>query len=132
MTLRRYLIVMAIGSILCWLAWIFLLWSVDPTDSGGLSFAFFYTSLFLAVVGTFSVFGFVLRWLVLPTEAVVFRHVKQTFRQSILIGGMLVLLLWLRAHQLLAWWNVILLAGLFFFVEGIIFSNRKFTTTTYV
>lgn len=131
MTLRRYLFLMSVASLLCWLAWIFVLLSIDPATSGLLGFMFFYLSLWLAVVGSFSVLGFLARRLVIHEDEIVFRHVKQTFRQSIIVASLTVLALLFLAHELLAWWNVMLLILAAVFVEGIIFTNRRYRGAPY-
>lgn len=131
MTLRQYLILMSIGTILCWVAWLFVVWSIDPSDAGTLGFLFFYISLFLAIVGSFSVFGFLVRRAIIKDDELVFRHVKRTFRQSIFVATLIVFVLFLLAEHLLTWWNLILLLGLCVFLEAIVFTNRKYSNTNY-
>ena len=131
MTLRQYLVLMSLGTGLCWIAWFFILFSVDPIQAGRLVFFFFYVSLFMAVVGTFSVLGFLIRRWVVKDDELVFRHVKRTFRQSIFIAAVLIVVLMLLSNRLLAWWNLVLLLGLCIFLEAIVFTNRKFSNRTY-
>lgn len=126
MTLRHYLILMSIGAFICWLAWFFVLSSVDPTQAKFLGFLFFYISLFLALAGTTSVIGFLIKKLVLKDDQVVFHHVKSTFRQGILISTLIIIGLILLQVKLLAWWSAILLTLIFTAIEGIIFTNRKY------
>lgn len=132
MTLRSYLFLMSIATLLCWLAWFLVLFSVDPTGSGFLGFLFFYASLFLAIVGSGSVLGFVARRSFLPSDEVVFRHVKQTFRQSILFSGFIFLALILLERRWLSWWSLLILLLLVVAVETIIFTNRKYRNGSYV
>jgi len=126
MTLRQYLILMSVGAAICWMAWIFVLGSTDPTEAGFFGFLFFYCSLFLALAGTFSVFGFLIKKIILKNDEIVFHHVKSTVRQGMLVAGFIILGLILLQVKLLAWWNGILLILLFAVVEGIIFTNRKY------
>lgn len=132
MTLRQYLVLMSIGAAICWLAWIFVLGSVDPEQAGFFGFLFFYTSLFLALNGTFSVIGFLIKKLILKDDQIVFHHVKSTFRQGMLIAGVIIFALILLQIKLLTWWNGILLLLLFAVIEGIIFTNRKYNNRNYV
>lgn len=127
MTLRLYLILMSIGALVCWLAWFFVLGNVDPTQSGFFGLLFFYTSLFLALTGTFSVVAFLIKKIILKNDEIVFHHVKSTFRQGMLAAGTIILGLILLQMKLLAWWNGILLILLFAVIEGIIFTNRKYS-----
>ena len=126
MTLRLYLILMSVGALMCWLAWFFVLGSVEPEQAGFFGFLFFYASLFLALAGTFSVIGFLIKKIILKNDQIVFHHVKSTFRQGMLVAGIIILGLILLQIKLLTWWNGILLVLLFAAVEGIIFTNRKY------
>jgi hypothetical protein len=80
----------------------------------------------LALAGTFSVFGFLIKKIILKNDEIVFHHVKSTVRQGMLVAGFIILGLILLQVKLLAWWNGILLILLFAVVEGIIFTNRKY------
>lgn len=126
MTLRQYLILMSIGALICWLAWFFVLGSVDPGQAGFFGFLFFYASLFLALAGTFSVIGFLVKKIILKDDQIVFHHVRSTFRQGVLVATVIILGLILLQTKLLTWWDGILLLALFAAVEGIIFTNRKY------
>ena len=125
MSLRQYLILMSIATLLCWVAWFFVLNYITP-DGGWLALFFFYCSLFLAIVGTFSVSGFLARRFLVKNDEVVFRHVRRTFRQSLLLAIIIIFALMLLSARLRAWWNGIVLIIFFFFLEAVIFTNRKF------
>ncbi len=132
MTLRFYLILMSIGTVICWVAWFFVLTGLDPNTAGLLGFLFFYSSLFLALVGTFSIIGFMVRRKILKDDELVFRHVKKTFRQGILLSTLVLTVLFLLQIQLLTWWVAILLAVLYAILESIIFTNRKYNNNDYL
>ncbi len=132
MTLRQYLILMTIGTLLCWVAWIFIIFETSPYDASMLALLFFYFSLFLAIVGTFSVLGFLIRRRIIKNDDIVFRHVRHTFRQSIIIASLIIITLILLSQNLLAWWNAGLLILLFLFIEGVVFTNRKYSNGEYV
>ncbi len=126
MTLRHYLILMSLGAFICWLAWFFVLGSIDPTQAQFFGFLFFYLSLFLALTGTISVIGFLIKKIILKDDQVVFHHVKSTFRQGTLTALLIIFGLILLQIKLLAWWSAILLVLLFTTIEGIIFTSRKY------
>ncbi len=126
MTLRQYLILMSIGAFICWLAWFFVVSSIDPTQTSFFGFLFFYLSLFLALTGTVSVMGFLVKKIILKEDRVVFHHVKSTFRQGMLAALIIISGLILLQIKLLAWWSAILLVLFFTAVEGIIFTSRKY------
>jgi hypothetical protein len=123
---------MTIGTVICWLAWFFVLFNIDPENAGLLGFTFFYTTLFLAVVGLSSVVGFLLKQKKTLQDEAIFRQVKKTFIQGIVLGIFIDLILILRQFHLLFWWNAIFLVILYVLIEGVIFSNRKYHNRDYV
>lgn len=132
MSLRFYLALMSIGTLLCWVAWFFVVMNIGPDEAGFMGMAFFYTSLFMALVGTVSVLGFIIRQKMVKNEDVVLRHVSHTFRQSVFVALLVISTLYLKAHDLLAWWNLVLLVVLFIVLEGVVFTKRKFNNVDYV
>ncbi len=126
MNLKQYLILMSLGTIVCWSVWFIVLGNVDPTDSGWLGFAFFYLSLFLSLAGTFSVIGFFVKQKFSKNDTVIFKHVRHAFRQGILLSILLIISLLLLQLELLNWLTGILLVVLFLILESILLSARKF------
>jgi len=118
---------MSIGALICWLAWFFVIVSIDPKTAGFLGFGFFYLSLFLALTGTFSTIGFLIRKKIVKNDEVVFHHVKHTFRQGIFISITVIAVMLLLQEGLLTWWNGIMLIILFFILESVVFTNRKYS-----
>lgn len=132
MTLRQYLFLMSFATLLCAVSWFFVLNAFDPEKAGLMGFIFFYVSLFFTLVGAVSVFGFLLRRAVQRDEEVIFRHVKRTFRQGILISGFIIVVLIFLQFSLLSWWVAILLGLMYAILEGIIFTHRKHSNCDYV
>ncbi len=132
MTLKQYLLLMATGTIMCWIAWLFILFNISPEQAGLVGFAFFYTSLFLGTVGIFSVIGLLLKKRKTDKDEMIFRQVKRTFKQGILFGAFIILSLILLQFNLLFWWNAILLALLYIVLEGAIVTGRKYNNRDYV
>ncbi|MEK7625678.1 MAG: hypothetical protein AAB467_05030 [Patescibacteria group bacterium] len=132
MSLRLYLFLMTLGTLLAWIAWAFVVVDLSPLDGNLISLISFYLSLLMAITGSFSVIGFALKKLILKNDDIVFRHVKRTFRQGILTGLAVILVLFLLSQGLLFWWNSIILALFFLFVEIIIFTNYKHNNDSYV
>ena len=132
MNLKQYLSLMSLGTILCWIIFVLVLFNFDPFFSGNIALAFFYISLFLATTGTVSVFGFLLKKLIIKNDEIIFRHIKKTFRQGIIFSCFLVTFLFLSHEKLMNWLNGFLLVSLYLFIEGIIFTNRKHKNNDYV
>lgn len=108
MTLRSYLIIMIIATIICWGAFIFTLWTINPEITNWLGFLLFYLSLFLALSGTAAIVGFLIRFVGLKHE-LAFYSVKTAFRQSFLFAFLIVAILFLSAYNLFSWLNLFLL-----------------------
>lgn len=132
MTLRQYLFLMSLSTLICSVAWLFVIFNIDPINTDSINFIFFYASLFLSLLGITSIVSLLIKVKIFKSEDVVFRHVKKTFRQGAVIASMIVLLLILQQYQLLTWWNLFILMVLGILIETIIFSNRKFSNRDYV
>lgn len=126
------MIIMSIASAVCWAVWTAVIFFYDPQTAGTVGFTLFYASLFLAVLGTFSVIGFIIRAKIIKNEEVVFRYVKKTFRQGFIFSCFITLTLLLLQIRLLTWWNFFLLVVFYIFLEAIIFTQRKYQNRNYV
>lgn len=132
MTLRQYLLIMAVATLICWLIWVLVLFIYDPYAAGLVGFALFYTSLFLSILGTYSIIGFVVRIKILKNDEIVFRHIKHTFRQGMFFASFIIITMILAQNKILTWWNFSLLLVFFVFVEGLLFASRKHQNHDYV
>lgn len=108
MTLKHYLIWMAVGTLVAWGAFWLVITYVNPETAGTLGFTLFYVAIFLGVTGTFTLLGFAWRYFRHRDEPL-YRHVSISFRQGIFLALMLVIALFLQQQGLLTWWNLILL-----------------------
>ncbi|MCX6796045.1 MAG: hypothetical protein NTW06_00935 [Candidatus Falkowbacteria bacterium] len=108
MTLKQYLITMIIVTLICWLIWFYIIWSVNPETTNWFGFSLFYFSLFLALSGTASIMGFFVRFVALKKE-LAYRLVKEAFRQSFLFAGLIIISLVLLSKGLFSWLNLLLL-----------------------
>lgn len=112
MTLRKYLLLMTLGTLVSWFGFGMVVTYLNPDIAGTLGFLFFYLSLFLSVTGTLTILGFGWRY-VRHRDEVLFRHVSISFRQGALLGLMVVASLFLESKSLLTWWNLgLLIVGL--------------------
>ncbi|PIT87855.1 MAG: hypothetical protein COU31_00800 [Candidatus Magasanikbacteria bacterium CG10_big_fil_rev_8_21_14_0_10_40_10] len=126
MTLRQYLLLMSVGTALCWLIWLMVIANINPEEGNLIGFLFFYSSLFGALVGTFSVIGFIIKKKANKNDLVVFHHVHHTFRQGILIGLLVVSALIMMQLKFLNLTTGIILLIFFLFLESLIFAGRKY------
>lgn len=124
MTFRDYLIVMSLATAAAWAGWVVVLFSIDPTSAGMLGFAFFYLTLSVALLGTFSIAGAAVRVWMRPEE-LVSRHVAKAFRHGILLSGLFVGSLVLLSHQWLTWWVMVLFVVLLALIELAFLSAKR-------
>lgn len=103
MTLRQYLLTMAVATALSWVAWALVLMHVDPLYASVGGFFFFYASLFLSLVGTLAIMMFAVR--AKMGRQPLFRSVEKSFHDAIGLAALLVSLLALRGALLLRVWN---------------------------
>jgi len=124
MTFKDFLIVMALATVAAWAGWIVVLYSIDPTSAGWLGFVFFYATLSVALVGTFSIAGAGLRvWF--KRQELASRHVSRSFRQSILLACLIMGSLALVSQGLFTWWVMTLLVAMVGLVELVFMSAQK-------
>ena len=124
MTLRQYLFWMALATALCWLGWLSVVWTVDPSETRLLGLVLFYATFCLALIGTFSVLGLGMRALVRRQDPVS-RHAATSFRQSVLLTCLLAGALALQSNALLTWWNLLLFIGTMTVLEFFLISVRS-------
>jgi len=90
MSLKKYLLLMSATTLVAYVLVAAIIYNFDPLQSGLIIIVFFYASLMLALIGTFSVLGFLIRHLFDP-RGVIFRQVITSFRQSIWLSALMVI-----------------------------------------
>ena len=107
---------MTLATLLCWASFIIVVNSVNPFNTSVLGFIFFYSSLFLSLIGTLSLLGFLLRHL-LNKNQFISEQVVISFRQSIWLSIIIIVGLYLQSQKLAAWWNLLILLFLMLVLE---------------
>ena len=125
MTLRQYLFTMIFATILCWIAWGFVLVNIDPFQASTYSFAFFYITLFFALIGTISVVTFAITGFLSKNRLPMFRHVQKSFQISLFISTIIIILLFLLGNRLLNIWNFTIFLLVIALTSSFVFSNKK-------
>jgi hypothetical protein len=116
MSLKKYLFLMVSATILCWAVFVFVLFFINPKTAGLTGALFFYASLFLGLLGIFSILGFLSRYF-LGLRIMAFRQVKIAFRQGAMLALLLTGSLFLQGQRLLVWWNTLLFILLLSIIE---------------
>lgn len=124
MSLKKYLIVMALSNAGLWAAWVLVLYNLDPKESGRMALVLFYASLFLALAGTFSLLGFFVRSLFFR-QTPLFKHLNVSHRQGFLLSAVVTASLLLQAARLFAWWNGFILLAMATGVEYLVVSRQR-------
>ena len=124
MTLRQYLIAMSIMTLVCWVAWFYIIMIIDPTLTNWIGFLLFYLALSLALAGTAALAGFIIRFAALK-QKLVFYSVKEAFRQSFLFSALIIASLLLLAQGLFTWLNLGLLIVSLSVLEFFLISYEK-------
>jgi hypothetical protein len=123
MSLKKYLIIMSFMTLFCWLAWVGVLFNINPNEAGIIGLSLFYISLFFALVGSFSLLGFFVRvWF--THETIIYRHLGISTRQSLWFAILVVVTLLFKRTDLLRWWSGGLLIIFLIILEFFFLSRR--------
>ncbi len=122
MTVKLYATIMLIATLVSWSSWFLVLIMVSPKNAGALGFTLFYSSLFLGVMGTFSLIGLLIRHIRAKNRFIV-EKVIDSFRQAFWFSSLVVTALLLQSKNQLTWWNALLLVLIvatleFFFISA--------------
>ncbi|MFA5420818.1 MAG: hypothetical protein WC280_02215 [Patescibacteria group bacterium] len=123
MSLKRYLIIMTFLSLILWLAFSFIAVVIEPDTVNWIGMLFFYSSLFLALSGTFTLLGFFIRYSILK-KGLSLHISKKSFRQSFLLSSLIVSVLFMLSQSLFSWLNVIIIILILSFLEYIFMSEK--------
>ena len=114
----------AVATAICWTVFLFISSVVNPELTSWLGFALFYLALFMAVSGTASLIGFLVRFVALRHE-LVFYAVKIAYRQSFMFALFIVVTLILLSQGLFTWLNLFMLIAVFVIAEMVMINSQK-------
>ncbi|PKL72529.1 hypothetical protein CVV26_00760 [Candidatus Kuenenbacteria bacterium HGW-Kuenenbacteria-1] len=105
MSLKVYIFLISICTILCWVSFGIVLWNINPFEAEIGGFILFYFSLFLSLMGVIALGGSLIRMKLhrnklIPKQAII------AFRQAIWFSGLIIFFLILQGFNLLYWWNI--------------------------
>ncbi len=122
MSLRIYLLLLLIVTLVCWGLFAFILFGVDP-EGGKLGVIAFYAALGFAVMGTYALLGYVIRSRLSRGEEL-YANLGVSLRQGLLLTIGFIGVLLLQSIRLLNWWDGCLLVGFLVLLE-FFFLSRK-------
>ena len=124
MPLTKYLFFMVVATLLCFVALALVIFLVDPVESGNTGIAIFYASGFLTVVGTASIIGFLFRYY-FHTREFASVQVRNSFRQAVWLGVLVIGILMLQRANLITWWILLILVLILTVLEMLTLSFKK-------
>ncbi|MSR85239.1 hypothetical protein EXS71_02260 [Candidatus Uhrbacteria bacterium] len=126
MHFKTFLWCMILATLIAWGGWLFVLFTVDPQEAGFVGAILFYTTLFVALVGSMTTMGLLYRIILRKRQPVLAREVKIAFRHSIMLSVMGLLSLILSATGFLFWWNFLALVIIALAIEyGFLLVNES-------
>jgi len=125
MSISRFLVILAIATGLCWLAWVAVLLFMNPQENNGFSLVLFYLSLTFSLLGTLLFVGYVIRGVTNEAE-LPYKQVRVATRQAALFSALIIISLILQSQRFLTWWNLLILIILLSFVELFFISYKKY------
>lgn len=111
-------------TVIAWALWAYVIWTVNPFETNMVGFVLFYSSLFLSLTGTAAIFGFLVRFVAMKKQ-LVFRSVKEAFRQSFLFSILVIASLILLSKNLFTWVNISFLIGVVTVLEFFLLGYDK-------
>lgn len=115
----KYLTIIGIAGIIGWFGWIITLTKLNPFESTGMALGFFFITLFIALMCTFTILGFYFRVWIYKNE-IYYKHINISLRQGIMLGLIVVISLALQLLGVLNWLSGFLLVIIMLLIEAYI------------
>ncbi|MBU0670831.1 MAG: hypothetical protein ABH835_00830 [Patescibacteria group bacterium] len=122
MSIRTFIVLMTIATIVFWVAWFTVLLYIDPFTTNFIGFLSFYVSFFFGLMGVFTLIGFGIRYL-MKKDLPAFRFIGVSLRQAIWFSGLVVASLILQGQQLFTWWAGLLMVFCLAILEAFFLSR---------
>jgi len=117
-----YLTGILIATFISWASWLVVVYKLSPFSQQLLALGLFYSSLFVALIGTFTLIFYALRvWA--NKKEIYNAHLNTSLRQGGLLSAMVVIGLGFQRLRVLTWWDGILLLAIVLLIE-FYFSSR--------
>lgn len=122
--MKLYFSLFGIATLACWLAWVFIVYTVDPLKAGWFGFLIFYSSLFLALTGALTLIILLGRRKWRPQD-LPWTQIIVSLRQSIWLASATTIGLYFLSKNMLRWWNGLLLILVILTIEAILQTKGK-------
>lgn len=105
---HKYTLIIGGAGLMAWISWVLVLLKLDPYETMSLALSFFYITLFIALVCTFTIIGFYFRVWLFRNE-IFYKHINTALRQGTLLSLIAIFCLVLQMVQVLNWWTGLML-----------------------
>jgi hypothetical protein len=116
MFFNRYVLSVAVASILSFLSLYLVLTKIDPFTDESLALGLYFISLFLAVSSVLTLLGYFFR-ILFYREELFLNHFNVSLRQGIILGFCIVAIMGFQILRTLTWWNGLIIVLMCFLVE---------------
>ncbi|TSC95680.1 MAG: Uncharacterized protein Athens101410_436 [Parcubacteria group bacterium Athens1014_10] len=123
MTLKKYLSLISLITLVCWVCFGVIIYNLDPEITNFYGFLLFYFGFFLALLGILSLAGFIIR--ARFSKDLIFKQVIVCFRQAIWLSSLIIFFLVLQSLRLLRWWNITFFILFLAFLEFFFLIERR-------
>lgn len=122
-TLRKYLLFLLGLLLISLIAFLTIIWTVEPSQSNVITLVLFYLTMSCALASFFAIVGLFFRRWGKKNEPLP-HQVKVAFRQGLLLSLVIVAALLLQKAQLYSWWNMILVVALVTVIESLFLAKK--------
>lgn len=123
MTLQKYLSLISFITLICWICFGIIIYHLNPEITNFYGFLLFYFGFFLALLGSLSLTGFIIR--VRFSKDLIAMQVVTSFRQAIWLSLLIIFFLVLQSLRLLKWWNISIFILFLAFLEFFFLLERR-------
>ena len=123
MSLKTYLVGIAISTFLCWSAFFLTIMNIDPFNTDNAGLASFFVSFFLGFLGLSIMILMYFRSR-FYSVAELYEKMPVVVRQSFLISFCLSAFLWMQSMRVLRWWTALMLIIILILVEISFYTNK--------
>ncbi|KKR06958.1 MAG: hypothetical protein UT33_C0006G0034 [Candidatus Peregrinibacteria bacterium GW2011_GWC2_39_14] len=115
----KYLTTIGIAGIIAWLGFFITLTKLNPFESTGMAMTFFFLTLFIALMCTFTILGFYFRVWIYRNE-IYYKHINISLRQGVMLSLIAIISLALQLLGVLNWLSGLLLVIVMLLIEAYI------------
>jgi len=111
-----YIVGITIVSFFGWASWFTVIYKLSPFSQSTLALSLFYSSLLIALAGTFTLILYGLR--VWTNKSEIYNvHLNTSLRQGVLLSAMISVGLGFQRLRVLTWWDGLLLLAIVLLIE---------------